>query len=791
MDRRSVAQPPTIGVSMILGGNAFKEEGAGHSDLSNCLESLRPIAAEQIVIVDTGINTEAHRVISDESAFRKKNELPSIEVHSFKWIDHFAAARNESLRHITTDFMVWIDGDDTLRGADVLKPLMAEIDQEPDFIGAWLPYEYARDDHGNVTTLHTRERLVRMSVGWHWEHRIHEALIPHGPGVWFRDSRVVWQHQRPLVTQSERNLRLLFMEYAENPIPRTVQGIAHQYFVNEEWEKAAEWYEKFYLDMRAFEPERWQAICYAARAHTQMGDYTASIRESQMAIYMHPEWQDGYLQLARAYSLDQDHDKAIHWARYAKTITQAPWETLMRNRVEELVEPSAILSASYAMVGEYDKALEETDEVLALLPDHKGMQENREWFVKAQRDVAVRDGFLSLAGTLPDQDVIRLHKQTLRYSKLQKEPAIRDVVIPAIMRQARLGTQQEISIYCGPTLDDWTPESINTTGIGGSETAVVEIAKRLAQDGFRVWVYNQCGLDEGMHDGVGYIDYRRWRPSEKADIHISWRMPYEGLGDIAAGRKWLWMHDLNKGEIVNEKNTQQYERVLGVSQYHADYLAKVYPFLDGRLGYLPNGANLERFSLQGVERQPFKVSWTSSPDRGLLHLLNIWPEVVATEPGAELHIFYGWNNIDKMIASGNLGLAEYKAVCERIVDQFPSIHWRGRVGQDELARELMSSQVWAYPTGFIETFCIGAVEAMAADCFIVTSKLGNIPNIVGDTGYLVQGAPTTPLYRRKFEGVLMAGLMDTEIKYGKRGQGPERAREFTWDKAYEAWKALL
>ena len=57
-----------------------------------------------------------------------------------------------------------------------------------------------------------------------------------------------------------------------------------------------------------------------------------------------------------------------------------------------------------------------------------------------------------------------------------------------------------------------------------------------------------------------------------------------------------------------------------------------------------------------------------------------------------------------------------------------------RVSQRQLAMEMMASDVWLYPTTFTETYCLSAVEAMAAGCLVATLNIGALPEIVGNRG---------------------------------------------------------
>ena len=86
---------PKLSLCMIVRDNA--------KTLPACLESIRPWVDEMIV-VDTGSVDETPRVVESFGG----------KLFHFPWCDDFSAARNESLRHATGDWLFWMDSDDTI-----------------------------------------------------------------------------------------------------------------------------------------------------------------------------------------------------------------------------------------------------------------------------------------------------------------------------------------------------------------------------------------------------------------------------------------------------------------------------------------------------------------------------------------------------------------------------------------------------------------------------------------------------------------------------------------------------
>jgi hypothetical protein len=73
------------------------------ANLPDCLGSVADLV-DEVIVVDTGSSDGTKQVA----------ERLGARVYEFPWVDSFAAARNESLRHATGDWVLWMDADDRL-----------------------------------------------------------------------------------------------------------------------------------------------------------------------------------------------------------------------------------------------------------------------------------------------------------------------------------------------------------------------------------------------------------------------------------------------------------------------------------------------------------------------------------------------------------------------------------------------------------------------------------------------------------------------------------------------------
>jgi tetratricopeptide (TPR) repeat protein len=182
-------------------------------NLADCLGSVADLVDETIVI-DTGSTDRTVEVAQQLGA----------KVYSFAWVDSFAAARNESLRHATGDWVFWLDADDRLdaENRQRLGTLFANLPSEN--VAFVMKCLCLPDAVSRRSTAVDHIRLFRRHPELRWRYRVHEQILGsiRALGGTVRWSDVVIHHtgyQDPALRQRKlhRDQRLLMMEHAENP----------------------------------------------------------------------------------------------------------------------------------------------------------------------------------------------------------------------------------------------------------------------------------------------------------------------------------------------------------------------------------------------------------------------------------------------------------------------------------------------------------------------------------------------------------------------------------------------
>jgi len=764
------------------------------------LASIQPVARQIVVCVDERTTDKTARVAKRFGAEVhpiRVSDWHECDLHGRVLAQHFANARDESFTYLdpAIKWWCWIDSDDILKGQEHLADILAAIPD--DAVGIWTPYHYSTMRSGAATnTLFHRERILRSSVGWKWEFRVHEVVTPRQPGPWIMANDVQVFHQEGVHKTDDsarRNLLLLEIDYEEDQASsRTLFYLGNQYFAMGEMGKAAEWYERLGQLGDSSGPvnvyELWQARCYQAIAFQKLGNFQLAQQAAFAALDATPEHPEPYFTLASIYAQMGQPAKAVYWIEHGRKMKEPPF-FVFKNPLDYSFNNRLPMSDALAQMGRVAEAKHELEQAYAVLDDPV-VGNAIEHYRKIEDETRQGQQFKEWAAYMGNGNGAGeyiAHRYTTLPREVKGIRSVRDMAVPMILAH-RPNTQPRIVFWAVSGWEEWAPPKLNETGLGGSETAVIEIADRFSRDGWRVDVYNNAGAYEGEYGSVGYWDTHRY--DGNADVFVSWRKPdaWRMSPDNAVPRI-LWCHDLNYGPgVMNDMRA--WMKVLGVSDWHAGMLRNYYDLPAEQVGFVPNGIDLSRFD-PAQRKVPFRCVYASSADRGLLQLLHLWPQIIGGERAAELHIAYGWDTMDRMIEHGRTDLLEFKNAVMEKVENTPQVMWRGRLPQDELAKLYSESWLWLYPTNFLEVSCISAMESMAGGCVPVTSSAGALKETIGTAGVVVTGQPHSFPWQEYYVLCARAALTEASIFEPLRICARNRAKELTWDLSYEHWQTIV
>jgi len=275
--------------------------------------------------------------------------------------------------------------------------------------------------------------------------------------------------------------------------------------------------------------------------------------------------------------------------------------------------------------------------------------------------------------------------------------------------------------------------------VGGSEQAVIHLAPELVKLGYEVHVYADP-MDRREYDrGVWWHHLGEFQPSEKRDAVIVWRRPEHllRLHSEAAGR-WpvmIWCHDVPNVRQGHEYNVA--DKVIVLSDYQARLYHELVGVPNEKLVTLQNGVDAaavaaasrrELDEVAGAARDLHAVFYGSSGDRGLLHLLRMWPSVREAVPDARLFATY---RTDLMRWPTNpptwFAIADE---IERLGATLPGVTFYPGLPHDEYLATAARCGVWAYPSNFEEISCIVAMEMQALGLEPVATDLAALEETV-------------------------------------------------------------
>lgn len=288
--------------------------------------------------------------------------------------------------------------------------------------------------------------------------------------------------------------------------------------------------------------------------------------------------------------------------------------------------------------------------------------------------------------------------------------------------------------------------TLQKRGLGGSESAVILIAKELSKIGFDVTVINSCidgkEASPGIYDNVRYIDHSQIdQYTDAPDIFISSRsvnpfLPSNQYNQISqkAKKKILWLHDtFIEGDQIMEDLVlaKKIDHVFTLSDWHTSYILtcahgkkRNHEVLKKAIFQTRNGAVCHIPEVNLSHKDPNHFIYNASATKGMVPLVqDIWPRIKEKIPQAKLTIVGGYYRFRNGAApDAQENTVSQLASRQDLKDM--GITFTGVISQQEIAKLLANANMMLYPGAFPETFGISTLESLLYKTPVVTTRFG-------------------------------------------------------------------
>lgn len=669
---------PTIALSCIF-KNEAKNIGPFFKSISGCFDEIH--------ITDTGSTDNTVELLQLDSL--KELAGCPVYIHHFEWIKDFSAARNYAFSKVPKeiDYIMWMDGDDVLSDKEAFKHWR---DHTMHCAHQWMVnYNYAYSGDKPVCTF-IRERIVKNNHGFEWKFFLHEGLIQTSnrkTDTQFIPSFTINHMRKEEDTKNHKSRNLgVFEHHIANGVelePRMIYYYGKELFDAAKYLEAAK-----YLGKAATLP---------ANSGLENHDRLMANQFLSMALGMCGKWEES-LSVALN-SLQLAPDRSEYWICVADAMLKLGNFSACKLFYE---------GSKHCFGGTSGGAVYTSPEASGVYPY---LQLAKIYLSETNVDAAQIEVNHLLKINNPEAKELQHQIDMIR--KLSKIP-----------KKEELQAVDDIVITCPPAclITDWDETVLENKGLGGSETAAVEIARLLKKKTNRpVKIFSKRKTADIMPSGVEYLPLDQLEDYFKNYFpyrHIAWRH----ASKLTEAPTFVWSHDLVTMGSQYENN---YDKLWCLTEFHKNFVMDLQGVSEHKIDLVENGIDPSLFN-ENIEKKPYKVIFSSSPDRGWERCIEICKRARKNIPELELHLFYGTENMRKS------GMHEQAEKLDRLVRENDFVHYHGFVSKKDLVRHFKESACWLYPADFIETSCITAMEAVCSGAYPLVRNMGALKYTLAD-----------------------------------------------------------
>jgi predicted O-methyltransferase YrrM len=675
----------------------------GGSQFEDMLKENLPVI-DRWTILDTGSTDETVDIINRVLVGKKKGNLYQEPFINFR------DSRNRcfELAGKSCKFILTLDDTYVIKGN--LREFLNTVRSDQYSTSFTLFIESHDTKYGS-------NRIIKSDSGLRYKHRIHEVITEYNniniviPDeiTYIFDGRFEYMEKRTM-ERKQLDLKLLFEEVDENPNdPRAYYYLAQTYNILEDYEKAFFYFKKRCEFVNAgFLQERVDAAFEAARiANFKLNKPWAECEKLYNDCYKIDESRPESLYfIGIHYYLENDFKKAFE-------LLKKGFEIGFPTHCQYSLKPTL----SFHFLPKF------LTKICYCLEEYEVGEKASHFFLMNNKPGA------------DDYDEILSWYKIFVKLNVYKGPKVPKVPQKPI-----------VCFVADGGFNPWTGSTILNSGVGGSETYIIEMARYIRLSGmFDVYVFcNTPGENKELFEGVSYMHLNKYYEFINTNYvqtciisRFSEYLPltFKGFSENV----YLVVHDLTpSGNVIPIDN--KFKNIFCLTEWHAEYMSNIFPSLRNIIKPFNYGID-DRFKNKTTQKIKNKFIYSSFPNRGLLQLLQMWPRIYERDNSATLYIYADVNNKWSNDVEPQK-MEEIRKLLNAYKDGL-GVHYRGWVNKKELSDAWLSSDFWFYPCTFMETFCLTALEAASSKTFAITNHLAALQNTVGNRGAIINGDPTT------------------------------------------------
>jgi hypothetical protein len=703
------------------------------STLTKLLEKVPQI--DYYVISDTGSEDDTIHIIK---TFFKKRKIKG-EIYEDEWRD-FGYNRTLALKYAfkKSRYLLIFDADDEIYGTITLP----DLNQTNEWDGLLFKF--------GPGIIYQRILLIQNHIKWYFKGVLHEYICCEKPnphllsfdGNYFvLSGKTGARNNDPLKYQKDA----LILENAYTEAKLANDSLQHRYcfYCAQSYhdannkEKAVEWYKKV-LEHECWIQEKYYACYRLYHCLTAINCEKEGIYYLVKSIEYDIERYDCVYELIRYYCGNGMEKIAWHYYLLIKEDMENDKEFSMHNKLFVNMWYRNFGIPYYIIITAINLKKYETAQKMYEIIFTKKHPETNSFYIKHLL-YNINCVYSFVNDKLKFQKLLNeyfLFLSSIRYNIQQHYDIYKSYFQPSFLSNSDTINNysktdcfysNNILIYTGNAYEPWNYSFYKEKSLGGSESKAIELALELSK---KYNIYIIGNVKEERYKNIEFISFEH--ATEFINTHpfyciiVSRYLDFFEKYKYSTYQLFVWAHDIAfHSDHLIPFYISKIDCCICLSNWHKDLFIKKYPLLSEKIKIIPNGIVLKpKYNCDKVRH---RFIYSSCIERGLEKVVELWPFILKKWSDAELYICC-YNKFPQNA---------WEIELSKKINSYPSIHYLGKLKKEELYKLQETCEYWLYPTNWLETSCVTAMEMMSYGVLCCYYPIAALCDTIGSENGLV------------------------------------------------------